>query len=89
MQSADFVRLFTEALSLSLLLAGPALVVSLVVGVVVSVVQTVTQVQEQTLTFVPKLAAVAATLAFTASWMGAELVRFTTTLWGAIPGLFR
>jgi flagellar biosynthesis protein FliQ len=47
----------------------------------------VTQVQEQTLSFVPKLAAVALVLAVSGAWMSGELVRFTTTLWEAIPTL--
>jgi len=61
----DLVR---HALLIALLVAGPLLLTELVVGVVVSVFQAVTQIQEQTLTFVPKLAAVAFVLILTLPW---------------------
>lgn len=61
----DLVR---HALFVALLVAGPLLATELVVGVVVSVIQAVTQIQEQTLTFVPKLAAVALVLILTLPW---------------------
>lgn len=76
-----------EALFLLLWVSLPALAVSLVVGLVVALAQAVTQVQEQTLSFVPKLAAVALVLAVFGGVMGAELVRFTRTLFLALPEL--
>jgi flagellar biosynthesis protein FliQ len=63
--------------------------VSLVVGLAVALVQALTQVQEQTLSFVPKLAAVALALAVTGGLVGAEVLRFTQALWAAIPELVR
>ncbi|MCA9581221.1 MAG: flagellar biosynthesis protein FliQ [Myxococcales bacterium] len=81
----DFVRLANEALYLSLLLSLPVLAVSLAVGLSVSVLQAVTQVQEQTLSFVPKLVAVGLALALFGGFMGRELVRFTAGLWNSIP----
>ena len=87
MDSAELTRLTTETLYLVLLVSAPALCVSVVVGFVVGLLQAVTQVQEQTLSFVPKLAAVAAALAVGGGWMGAQLLRFTDTLWRAIPTL--
>lgn len=85
--SADLTRLTVETLYLVLLVSAPALVVSLVVGLVVGLLQAVTQVQEQTLSFVPKLVAVALSLAVLGGWMGSQLVRFTDGLWRAIPTL--
>ncbi|MDP2313240.1 MAG: flagellar biosynthetic protein FliQ [Pseudomonadota bacterium] len=67
-----------EALWTVLLVGGPALLVTLAVGTLLSVLQAVTQVHEQTLSFLPKLLAVALVLAVGAGWMAAELVRFGT-----------
>jgi flagellar biosynthetic protein FliQ len=88
MEGAELSRLVAETLYLVLLVSAPALLVSLLVGFTVGLLQAVTQVQEQTLSFVPKLVAVAAALAVFGGFMGGELVRFTQALWGAIPGMF-
>jgi len=85
--SGDLTRLAAEALYLALLVSAPVLGVSLLVGLVVGLLQAVTQVQEQTLSFVPKLVGVALALAVGGAWMGGELVRFTQSLWTAIPTL--
>ncbi|MBN8615182.1 MAG: type III secretion system export apparatus subunit SctS [Deltaproteobacteria bacterium] len=87
MIAADLSRLLTEALYLVLLVSGPPLLVSLVVGLVVGLLQAMTQVQEQTLTFVPKLVAVGVVITVLGGWMGAEVVRFTSQLWTSIPVL--
>lgn len=85
--ASDLTRLTAETLYLVLLVSAPALAAALVVGLVVGLLQAVTQVQEQTLAFVPKLVAVALTLAVLGGWMSSELVRFTSALWLAIPRL--
>lgn len=85
---SELSRLTAETLYLVLLISAPALVISLVVGFIIALFQAVTQVQEQTLSFVPKLVAVATALVAFGGWMGGQLVRFTTTLWTAIPTLF-
>ncbi|MCS6798116.1 MAG: type III secretion system export apparatus subunit SctS [Myxococcota bacterium] len=87
MLAAELGRLTAETLYLVLLVSAPSLLVSLGVGLVIGLAQAVTQVQEQALAFVPKLVAVAIALAVGGPWMGAELVRFTTQLWSAIPSL--
>lgn len=87
MSAAELSRVAIEALWLTLWLSLPVLVTSLVVGLLVSLLQAVTQVQEQTLSFVPKLAAVALVLALTGGAMGAEIARFTERLFLAIPAL--
>lgn len=81
----DVVRVAREALYLAILVSAPSLAAALGVGLVVGVVQTVTQLQESTLSFVPKMAAVLLVLAVLGPWMGSELVRFTTVLWSSIP----
>ncbi len=87
MNSAELTRLTAQALTLVLMLSLPALAVSLVVGLVMGVVQTMTQIQEQTLAFVPKLIAVGLALVIGGSWMGGEMVRFTSSLWTSLPNL--
>lgn len=57
------------------------LIISLVVGLIVSIFQTVTSIQEQTLTFVPKIIAVFVGLMIFGSWILTNLTEFVTTLW--------
>ncbi|HEY3354078.1 MAG TPA: flagellar biosynthesis protein FliQ [Polyangia bacterium] len=83
------LRVAREGLYLMLLVSAPVLVVAMIVGLVVSVLQAATQVQEQTLSFVPKLVATFLTLAILGPWMGAQLVRFTRTLFESFPLLVR
>jgi len=70
---------------LALMLAGPLLVISLAVGVVISIIQAVTQIQEQTLSFVPKLFAVAATFLIALPWMLQLAIKYTTELFRSFP----
>ncbi len=86
---SPLASLATEALALTLLLSLPVLLVSLAVGLVVSLAQAVTQVQEQTLSFVPKLVAVGLMLVLLGPRMGVELARFTDRLYREIPSLTR
>ncbi|MCD6498534.1 MAG: flagellar biosynthesis protein FliQ [Deltaproteobacteria bacterium] len=82
----DFILNVTrQALFLVLAVSAPVLLAALVVGLLISVLQAATQIQEQTLSFVPKVVAVALALAVSASWMGGQLTRFTTALWASIP----
>ena len=87
MNASDLVMLSAETLYLVLLVSMPALLASLAVGLSIGILQAVTQVQEQTLTFVPKVVAVALVLVALGGWMTGELVRFTTELWTSIPRL--
>lgn len=82
-------HLASEALALTLLVSLPALLVSLGVGLVVSLLQAVTQVQEQTLSFVPKLVAVGLVLVLAGPALSGELARFTEQLYRAIPTMVR
>jgi flagellar biosynthesis protein FliQ len=85
---ADTVlELSTQALELSLRVALPLLLVGLVVGVAVSVFQAVTQIQEQTLSFIPKILAIAGVLIVGGPWMLNQLLSYTTDLWASIPQL--
>ena len=77
-----------ENLWLVLLTSTPPLITSINISLAVSVVQATTQIQEQTLTFVPKLIAVFASLAITGPWIGSQLVRFTHALFEGFPNYF-
>jgi flagellar biosynthetic protein FliQ len=81
------VNLSTEAMGIALKLALPLLLVGLVVGLIVSIIQAVTQVQEQTLSFIPKILAVAVVLVVGGPWMLNQLLGYTAQLWLQIPDL--
>ena len=83
------LRIGREALLLTLVLSAPAVLAAVVVGLMVSILQAATQIQEQTLTFVPKLVAVFGVLAIAGMWMIAQLMRFTTSLFENIPRLIQ
>jgi flagellar biosynthetic protein FliQ len=76
-----------DAMMIAMLIAGPVLVVALVIGLLVSILQTVTQIQEQTLSFVPKLLGVAATFLVGLPWMLQVLVEYTTRLFRSLPAM--
>jgi flagellar biosynthetic protein FliQ len=79
------VNLATQAMSLALKIAGPLLLVALAVGLLVSVFQAVTQIQEQSLSLIPKIAAVAVVIVVLGPWMLGQLVSYTTALFTSIP----
>lgn len=72
-----------------LLLAAPVLLVAMVVGLVVSIFQATTSIQEQTLTFVPKIAAIMLILALLGGWMFGNLAQYTRDLFALIPQMAR
>ncbi len=71
----------SDALFTIIQTAAPVLVVSLVVGLIVSVFQTATSIQEQTLTFVPKIVTIFLTLMLIGHWMLNNMITFMTNLW--------
>lgn len=85
MSDTDVMHLAVQAMILGAKLAAPILLISLVMGFIISLLQSVTQVQEMTLTFVPKLIAVALILLFMGNWMMHEMVAFTETIIRDIP----
>jgi len=76
-----------ETILTSLLLALPPLGIALLVGLVISIFQAVTQVQEQTLTFVPKIVAVFLSLLFFGPWMLRLLMNFATNIFSNLSGV--
>ncbi|MBI5359827.1 MAG: flagellar biosynthesis protein FliQ [Planctomycetes bacterium] len=77
MDLEEAVRMGREALVITMQLSLPLLAVGLVVGVLISIIQAATQIQEQTLTFIPKIIAVVATLYVMAPWLITVLVDYT------------
>ena len=69
MDSSVFLTIFQKAIVLIMIMAAPILLSAIVVGLTISIVQSVTQIQEQTLTFVPKIFAALVVLALAAPWM--------------------
>lgn len=86
----EFVlHLAREALLVALMLAAPALIIGLAVGLAISVFQATTQIQEQTLTFVPKIVAVLLSLLIFGSWMLTTLVNFASNLFSDLSTIVR
>jgi len=86
--SIDVVSsLMNDGIILILLLSLPSIGLGLIIGLTVSILQALTQVQEQTLTFVPKMIAVLLMIGLTSSWMGSQLIAFCQRLWMMIPNL--
>ncbi len=75
------IEIASKALYLILKVALPILLVSLIVGLIISIFQTVTSIQEQTLTFVPKIVCVFLALILLGNWMLTEMVDFMVELW--------
>jgi len=78
-----------QATLMVLLVGGPLLLVSLVVGLIVSIFQAVTQVNEMTLTFVPKIIAIAVVLIILGPWMLQIFGAYTATVFTSIANLSR
>ena len=74
------IELARNAIVLAIVISAPLLLIAVAVGVLVSIVQTVTQIQEQTLSFVPKLFAVAAAFLVSLSWMLQQLTAYVREL---------
>ncbi|MGB9660811.1 MAG: flagellar biosynthesis protein FliQ [Moorellaceae bacterium] len=83
------LSLARDALTTALLLSAPALALSLAVGVGISILQATTQIQEQTLTFVPKIVAVLLSVLFLGRWMLGVLTQFAGQLLGNLGPLVR
>ena len=77
----DIVMIASDALYTIIITGAPVLLISLVVGLIVSIFQTVTSIQEQTLTFVPKILAIFASLLVFGHWMMNNMVEYMTRLW--------
>jgi flagellar biosynthesis protein FliQ len=87
MTDASVIDIAVQSILLATKLAAPILGVSLAIGLFIGLIQSATQLQEQTLSFVPKLAGVALVLVIAGHWMLAEIIGFTHGLFDMIPHL--
>ena len=81
------MSLGSRALEITLMLAAPLLLVALITGLIVGAFQAATQINEQTLSFIPKLLALALTMVVAGPWMLKVLLSYTRELFESIPGL--
>ena len=81
------VAIGREALAVTLMVSGPMLLFGLVIGLVISIFQAITQIHEMTLTFVPKILAVALALLIFLPWMINMLTDFARHMFDLIPGM--
>ncbi|MDE6903446.1 MAG: flagellar biosynthesis protein FliQ [Lachnospiraceae bacterium] len=77
----DVISIAHDAIYTIIITSAPLLLISLIVGLIISIFQTVTSIQEQTLTFVPKILAVFLAIMLLGSWMMTEMSDFMTRLW--------
>lgn len=85
MSIGDLVQLMREGVLEVLVITAPVLGAALIIGLIIAILQAVTSIQEQTLTFVPKLFAILAVLALLGSWMFSSLRGYTINLFNMIP----
>lgn len=83
------VELANKALYTVILTSAPVLIISLVIGLIVSIFQTVTSIQEQTLTFVPKIVAVFVTLMILGHWMLNQMTNLMVDMWSDFSAYIR
>ncbi len=88
MDSAGVVDLARQALWMVMLISSPLLGVGLVVGLIVGVFQAATSINEQTLSFIPKIVAVGIMMSLAGSWMINTMVDYTKGIFTRIPNLF-
>jgi flagellar biosynthetic protein FliQ len=83
------VTIFRSGVLQILVVAAPSLIIALVTGLIISIFQATTSIQEQTLTFVPKIAAILISLLFFGPWMMQMLMQYTMSLMNQIPNMVR
>ena len=83
MSSSDIITIARQTVWVIVKTSVPLLLVSMVVGLIISLFQTLTSIQEQTLTFVPKLIAILIGIMVMGTWIPNEIVAFMNTLWGS------
>lgn len=89
MSDGMIIDLVREAIKVIFFVAGPVLVLSVVVGLLVAILQTTTSIQEQTLTFVPKIFIILISLVYFSYFIIAKLSDYTLSLFSAIPSITR
>ena len=88
LDTALVIELGREALWVAVLIAGPLLGIALIVGLIIGIIQAATSINEMTLSFIPKIAALVVVLVLLGSWQVSVIVDFTRKLYERIPTLF-
>ena len=86
MSEALLNGIIKESIMTVIKVAGPFLAAALIIGLIISIIQATTQIQEQTLTFVPKLLGICAIGLFLASWISKTMVQYTENIYNIIMG---
>ena len=81
------IQMLREALMITLVVSAPLLGIGMIVGLIISIFQTTTSIQEQTLTFVPKIVAIFVAIIFFAGWMISMLTDYTRKIFMMISTL--
>lgn len=79
------IQVTNEGFLLVMIASGPPILISMIVGLMIAIFQATTQIQEQTLTFVPKIVAVFGTLIVFGGWIGNILIRYTESIMNTFP----
>ena len=87
MSESEVMKIITDAMWVAVRIGSPILLTAIVVGVVIGLLQSVTQIQEPTLSFVPKFAAIGLVIIVSGPWMLQEIVTYTRALFLSLPGL--
>jgi flagellar biosynthesis protein FliQ len=87
MTDTDVIDIAVQTMILAAKISAPILLTALLVGFAVSIFQSATQIQEPTLSFVPKIIAVAVAMVLTGNWVLGEIISFTHQLFDMLPGL--
>lgn len=89
MESEFVIEVISQAIRVTLMMAAPMLIGALLVGILVSIFQAVTQINEQTLSFIPKILVIVAAMVIFSPWMMETIVSFTRELFISIPEIVR
>jgi flagellar biosynthetic protein FliQ len=81
-------QVMNQGLLLVVVISGPPIIISMMVGIAISLFQAVTQIQEQTLTFVPKMLIIFGVLAAMGPWFGTTILKFAQMCFGTFPDHF-
>lgn len=89
MESEFVIEVIGQAIRVTLMMAAPMLIGALLVGILVSIFQAVTQINEQTLSFIPKILVIVAAMVIFSPWMMDTIVNYTRELFISIPEIVR
>ncbi len=89
MENEFVIEVISQAIKVTLMMSAPMLIGALLVGILVSIFQAVTQINEQTLSFIPKILVIVAALVIFSPWMMETIVTYTRDLFISIPEIVR